>query len=315
MKPSGLDLRATFSDWFDRAAARHIPPDTEIYVGWSSKSEDGIARAQEGGATTIVERGSAHIEVQRDLLRKEYEQFGGTPNLPHPEIVEKEKREYEAADYIGVPSSFVKRTFLEEGVSESKLIQVPYGVDLDGFSPVKKEDDTFRVIYAGSMSLRKGVHYLLRAFAELDLPGAELWLLGSKRSEVAPFFKRYEDAFQHLGHKPQEELYRYYSQGSVFVLPSIEEGLAMVQVQAMACGLPLICSTNTGGEDLINEEEHGFVVPIRDVDALKGKIRWCYENQGKCREMGQSAHRRVQEHFTWSEYGKKITYQYKNRVL
>lgn len=314
LKPTNVDLRATFADWFDHAAAQRIPSDTDVYVGWSSKSETGIARAQEYGATTVLERGSAHIEVQRDLLKEEYERFGKQTSLPHPEIIEKEKREYEAADYIAIPSTFVRRTFRERGIPESKLIQVPYGVDLDSFSPVEKRDNTFRVVYAGSMSLRKGVHYLLHAFAELDLPNAELWLLGRKTPEVGPFFEKYGDSFHHLGHKPQEELYEYYSQGSIFVLPSIEEGLAMVQAQAMACELPLVCTENTGGQDLIEEGEQGFVVPIRDAEALKEKILWCYENQEQCREMGRSARRRVQDSYSWSDYGDRIINAYQKVI-
>jgi glycosyltransferase involved in cell wall biosynthesis len=309
LKP-GVDLRALFADRFDRAAARHIPEGTDVYVGWSSKAEAGIERARSRGAVTIVERCSSHIEYQRDILREEYALHGLKAKLPHPEIVEKEKREYALADYIAIPSSFVRRTFLQKGVPEEKLIQVPYGIDISSFRPVSEEDDVFRVVFAGSMTLRKGVQYLLQAFAELDLPDAELWLLGSKNPEIVPFFDKYEGAFRHFGHIPQPKLHEYYSQCSVFALPSIEEGMAYVQLQAMACELPLICTTNTGGEDLIRGGQEGFVLPIRDVDALKEKILWCYEHQEQCRAMGQAAKERVSGDFTWDAYGEQITQSY-----
>lgn len=311
IKPD-TDLRPWLANAFDRAAARRISEDTELFVGWSSKSEHCLERARSLGATTVVERGSSHIEYQRDILKEEYALLGVEGTLPAPEIVNKEKREYALADHIAIPSSFVRRTFLEKGIPEEKLIQVPYGVNPNSFQPVTKDDDIFRVVYAGQMALRKGVQYLLQAFAELELPDAELWLLGSMKPEMQPYFDKYEDCFQYFGHIPQPKLSEYYPQCSVFAIPSIEEGMAMVQAQAMACGLPLICTTNTGGEDLIREGEEGFVIPIRDVDALKERILWCYENQEKCTSMGEKAKSRVREKYTWHDYGDKITESYFN---
>jgi glycosyltransferase involved in cell wall biosynthesis len=190
------------------------------------------------------------------------------------------------------------------------------GVNLKEFKQIPKEDNIFRIIIAGGAILRKGYHYLLQAFYELNLPDAEVWHLGKVNDEIKPFLDKYKtDKWILKGHKPQNELYKYYSQGSVFVLPSLEEGLAMVQAQAMACGLPLICTTNTGGEDFISEDgKEGFVIPIRDVEALKEKILYLYENQDICYEMGQKAKKRISSGFTWDDYGKKIVSEYE-RIL
>lgn len=84
----------------------------------------------------------------------------------------------------------------------------------------------------------------------------------------------------------------------------------MVQLQAMACGLPLICTQNTGGDDLVEDGKEGFVVPIRDVEALKEKILYLYEHQDICYEMGQAAKSKVQQGFTWDDYGKRIMDNY-----
>ncbi len=89
-------------------------------------------------------------------------------------------------------------------------------------------------------------------------------------------------------------------------MPSIQEGMAMVQLQAMACGLPLITTTNTGGDDLITRNgEEGFVIPIRDVEAIKEKILYLYENQDIAKEMGEKAKKKVENGFTWDDYGDK----------
>ena len=280
--------------------------EADIIVGWSGSSLETIIEAKKYGKIFILERGSSHYSYQMNILKKEYEQNGISFNQNFA-IWQRELLEYELADYISIPSSFVKRSFLQYGIPEEKLLVNPYGVDLYEFKQIEKEDDTFRIIFAGTGSLQKGYHYLLQAFYELNLPNAEVWHLGSVNDEVKQFLNKYKtDKWILKGHIPQKELYKYYSQGSVFVLPSLQEGLAMVQVQAMACGLPLICTTNTGGEDLITKDgEEGFVISIRDVEVLKEKILYFYENQDKCLEMGQKAKKRVSSGFTWDDYGNR----------
>ena len=301
------------SDLYDRLAVKKIVK-SDIFVGWSSFSLHSLRKAKKLGALTILERGSSHIIYQNEVLRKEYKEFGVKPHLAHLKIIEKELKEYEEADYISIPSLFVKRTFLEYGVPENKLIQVPYGVDLAQFRQIPKNDNVFRVIFSGGMSLRKGVHYLLQAFSELNLPNSELLLIGAFNDEIKPFFKKYEGKYKWLGHIPQKELYKYYSQGSVFVLNSIEDGFGMVIIQAMACALPVIATTNTGGEDIIRDGIDGFIIPIRNNNSLKEKLLYFYQNPAICQQMGQSAKKRVSSGFTWDGYGNKIIKAYEHAL-
>lgn len=307
------------NDMFDRMASNFVPEHQDIFVGWSSEFLYASRRAKRGGAVTIVERGSTHIEYQDEVLRDEYGRAGIEYRPVHPRVLEKEIKEYEEADYISIPSSFVERTFTGKGIASSKLIKVPYGVDLSRFRQVLKEDDVFRVIFAGGMSIRKGVHYLLRAFSELRLPNAELMLIGSMNEEMRPFFKRYNVAksskeknatIYHVGHVPQAELYKYYSQGSVFVIMSVEEGLALVQPQAMACGLPVVATVATGAEDIVRDGEDGFVIPVGGVEELKEKLTYFYENPEEQKRMGRSARRRVSSGFTWDDYGDRMVSEY-----
>ena len=296
---------------FDRHASRHIKNHCDIFAGLSGCSLYSLRRARQMGAKTVLERGSSHMLYQRKILEEEYRKFGLEKEVVHPKVVERELTEYQEADFIAIPSQFVKETFLQQGIPEARLIHVPYGVDLTNFYPAPKQDNVFRIIHCGNISLRKGVHYLLQAFAELNLPRAELWLIGSMTDEIKPFLRKWASpAIRHQGPFPERELHRYYSQGSVFCLASIEEGLAMVQAQAMACGLPVICTTNTGGADLVREGRDGFILPIRDVDAIKEKILYFYENPEAGRHMGESAREAVQAGFSWSDYGHKMIAAY-----
>lgn len=303
--------------YFGHWCASHLKrqENCDLVVTWGLSALPVIRTAKHKGIISIVERGSSHVAVQKALLEQECQSFGVKPPATFTtERMERELTEYEEADYVEVPSSFVKRTFLEQGFPEEKIIQVFMGCNLSEFKPLPKQDKIFRVVFVGAMTLQKGVHYLLEAFSELDLPNSELLLVGRQFDEIKPFFKKYDGKYKWIAHRPQHELNRYYSQGSVFTIASIQEGMAMVQVQAMACGLPLICTTNTGGEDLIEDGKEGFVIPIRDVEALKEKILFLYENPHICREMGLAARKKVQQRYTWDNYGEIITREYQ-RIL
>lgn len=308
------DIRFITCDLYDRLAEKHLKQ-CDLFVGWSSFSKRTLRKARSYGAITILERGSSHIEYQRDVLQEEYLKYGLKPSLPHPRIIEKELEEYEIADYISVPSIFAKKSFVEKGFPESKILHVPYGVDLSQFKPVQRKDKTFRIIHCGSVTVRKGCHYLLKAFFELNLPKAELWFVGTIHDDMQSFIKQYkDDRVTYFGSKPQSTLNWYYSQADVFCLLSLEEGLAMVQAQAMACGLPIICTTNTGGEDIIEDGKSGFVIPVRELKELEEKIRFFFENRKSCKDMGLAAKQRVEGKFSWDDYGEKIIIEYK-RVL
>lgn len=292
-----------------RNAARRLIGDADVFIGWTGSSLEALIAAREAAATTILERGSSHCSEWRALLGEEHLDFG-QPFDPMYNFWQRELLEYELADYIAIPSTFVRDTFIARGVPKEKLLVNAYGVDLGAFRQEEKADDVFRVISVGGFTIRKGSRYLLQAFSELHLPNAEFWHVGSVSPELQPHIEKYAAPnIVFHGHKPQAELYKYYSQASVFVLMSIEEGMAMVQSQAMACGLPLICTTNTGGADLIGDDERaGYVVPIRDVETLKARLLHLYENQDLCRHMGQVAKTRVSSGLTWADYGKRYAH-------
>lgn len=301
------------SELFDRQASRRLPG-AHLLIGWSSFSLHTLREAKRRGMKTVLERGSSHILFQRQILTEEYERIGCRGDLPHPALVEKELREYAETDYIEVPSSFVRESFVRQGVPGEKIIQGFRGVDLAQFRQISRDDSVFRVIFAGRICIRKGIQYLLRAFSELALPESELLLIGSIADEAKPILKRYRKRIICLGSRPRAELYRYFSRGNVFVLPSLEEGLAVVQLQAMACGLPLICTPHTGGGDVIENGNEGFIIPIRDVEALKEKLLLLYRDPNLQKEMGERAKRKVRLGFSWDDYGDRMIGEYR-RVI
>ena len=98
---------------------------------------------------------------------------------------------------------------------------------------------------------------------------------------------------------------RIYGQADVFVLPSLEEGLAMVQPQAMACALPVIHTFSTGGSNIVRDGVDGFCIKEGDVSSLQEKMLWCYENREATRQMGLNAAQQVESEFSWESYGRR----------
>lgn len=299
----------TFDRW---VAAQTL--DTDVLVIQSQSGLHSLRRAQARGIKTVCLRGSTHIAYQKQVLHEEYARHGITkPQVPDWAL-EKELQEYETADLIEVTSTFTRDSFVEYGVTLDKLFTAPLGVDLSLFHPVPKTDTTFRVLFVGMMNLRKGVQYLLEAVANLNLPNFEVVLIGSLLDEMKPIFAKYAGHFRYVGVLPRAELHRYYSQASVFVLPSIEEGFGNVQAQAMACGVPVIATTNTSASDFFTDGVEGYIIPIRSPQAIHEKILHLYHNPELRDKMAQAALRRVQSVGGWDEYGERSIQAY-SRLL
>ncbi|MCX5706530.1 MAG: glycosyltransferase family 4 protein [Candidatus Omnitrophica bacterium] len=219
--------------------------------------------------------------------------------------IERKEIEISLADHIFAASTATKKSLLEAGIEEKRVTIVLYGAPVNYLLPLPKKDKVFRAIFVGQIGLRKGVHYLLLAWEELGLSGAELLLIGSNDFPKG-WFSRQKKNCRWVGHVPHILLNQYYSQADVFVFPSLVEGFGQVILEAMACGLPVITTPNTAGPDIITEGIDGFIVPIRDVSALKEKIRWCRTHPGELARMGKAARRKA-ESLDWNLYRVRLT--------
>lgn len=292
---------------FDLLAKRHIKS-CDVFVGWAHFALYSMRVARTLGAKLVIERGSAHILVQNQILAQEYRRLGIPYTPVHRLLISKQLKEYEEADFIVVPSEFARDSFLSQGVDAEKLIVIPYGVDTRMFRPQEKQDKTFRILFVGAVSIEKGVHYLLQAVSELKLKDSEVLLIGRINTLMKSILAQYRDMFEHINYVPQQKLRQYYANASVFVLPSLHEGSALVTYEAMACGLPLIVTRNAGS--VMKDGIHGFIVPVGDVEAIKEKILYLYEHEEERIAMGHAAREYVVENFTWDHYGERVVRAY-----
>jgi glycosyltransferase involved in cell wall biosynthesis len=289
-------------------------PACDVFVALSGAGLISGRTARKRGARFVCDRGSSHIRTQRDLLREEHEIWGIQYTGIDPRIVDLEEAEYAEADCITVPSSFNRQSFIDRGVPADKVKLLSYGVDLSRFHPSGAPDTTrFDVLFAGSFSVRKGVPYLLQAFQKLRHPRKSLTFAGPINDSLVEVMKKsgfWSGDIRMLGNLPQTRLRELMSTSHVMVLPSIEEGLAMVQAQAMACRCPVIATEHTGARDLFEDGRQGWILPIRDSDAVAYSLQRLAEDPALRDVMAEEALVKVHGARGWDQYGDQATSLY-----
>ena len=290
-----------------RAYAARTLPECGVVSAMSGSGLNAGMAVQERGGVYVCERGSTHIRWQERLLVEEYGRLGVPLPRFDSRMVANEEAEYAVADAIAVGSRFAMRSFVEMGFPAAKLRVTPYGVNLSSFRPCAERAGNFRVLYAGSFSIRKGLQYLLQAFRLADLPGSELIAIGGSTPDSASLLERFPTKnFTWKGIVPRDEVPREMSRASVFVLASIEEGLAAVIAQAMACGCPVIATENTGAEELFEDGKEGFIVRARDADAIADRLTRLHQDPQLRAAMSAAALSRVRELGGWDQYGQTM---------
>jgi glycosyltransferase involved in cell wall biosynthesis len=287
---------------FDLLVSRQIN-NCDIFHGWLGYSLHTSKKLNGDGTKIVIDMYTAHPNFRKKLLSEEYEKLNLNYQIPDHPLWKKYLKEIELADHLITPSSHVYKTCVLQGVPKDKITIIPFGVDIHRFKPTEKKDKIFRVIYVGAISINKGIYYLLEAFRQLRLPRSELVLIGQLQPEFRPILAQYNDLFKHISHVPNDQLRNWYGNSSVFAFPSLTEGSALVTYEAMACGLPSIVTENSGS--VVRDNMDGFVIPIRNIETLREKILFFYENEDRRKEMGKSARKRA-EQFTWEKYGKKL---------
>lgn len=287
------DWQIIFSDThFDRyVAARLVPAD--LFQGVAGQCAESLAAARSHGCRTVLDVLNTHIDDLASHVERECAKFHVRPFI-HPRMRARILQEYGRADLIRVMSEHAQRTFLERGFSSDRLVIAPPPLDFDQFSPATFSAPTFRVIFVGLLEPWKGFHYLIEAFDFLKLPDSELVLWGSPGARPINQYLR-----AHIARNPAIRLCsggvrqvgydKVYSQASVLVHPSLSDGFGYVVAEAMASGLPVIVTRNTGAADLVRDGQNGYVIAPGDQDALRERLAHLARHPDLLPVMGRAA--------------------------
>lgn len=268
--------------------------------------------ARDRGLLRFYDLPIAYWQTSQRLLREEAERLPAwEPTLvgtrDSDEKLQRKTEEIELADVVLCPSTFVEASIPEQYRRAKVCVRAEFGSPRVSLSPLRSFSQAgapLRVLFAGSMTQRKGLADLFEAMRLLKRNDVQLIVMGSP---VAPleFYTKDYPGFQYEAPRPHAEVLELMQKCDVFVLPSIVEGRALVQQEAMACGLPLIITANTGGEDLIEAERTGFLVPIRSPQAIAEKIAWFADHRETLPAMREAAQRKAAS-YTWEKYGTRV---------
>lgn len=303
----GLGRDLAVARRFDAFAARRLP-ESDLLVAWSGAALSTLAEARRRGMLALLERGSTHIAAQTEVLKEGHARWGCAWDGTDPRMIEREMAEYEAADGIVLGSLHARDSFLARGFDPARLHINNYGVDLGAFSPgpaARRGDGPKRLLFVGRVGVRKGVPWLIEAFARLPRDW-ELHLVGPVEPEMPAIAARLpSERVVWRGPLPRDALAAEYRKCDLFVLPSLEEGLAMVILQAMACGAAVVASTESGGRDAGRDGAEIALVPPADTVALADTLNQLAADPERRARLGKAARERVAAGFSWADYGRR----------
>ncbi len=297
-------------EWFGRRVARSLKREAwDAVVCWSGIGEE-LFSAGSGGALRVCHRSSAHIRVQDRLLGEESERARLAVERPSPWMIAREEREYALADIILVPSTFAADTFVEMGTPREKLRVVPLGVDAAMFRPSARQAEDRRqrilsgaplhVAYVGALSVQKGLLDFVEVAKALAGPRFEFHCTGATTTDGAPLVAELARYATVHPPRPQRQLTETYAGADVFLFPTIQDGFGMVVSQALAAGLPVLCSTHCCGPDMVTEGVTGWVVPARRPDHYIERLAWCDAHRAEVAAMTADIHE-ASRPWTWRD--------------
>jgi glycosyltransferase involved in cell wall biosynthesis len=309
----GLDRRLIWhrNVAFDRKVAATLDSSTTL-IGQYCASLASFERIRRLGGKRILDYPIARLDFTYELLAEEARLrplfadtiFGSHALTPEPEHLRRVAAEVDLADAIVVGSRFAAESF--RGVVEpERIVVAPYGVDTAAFRATSREDHRgpLRVLFAGQLTQRKGIAYLLEATRLLDPAAVELVLVGPVVGS-GEGLRAYEARFRHRSGIPPHEMPEVYQQADVLVLPSLVEGSAVVVLEAIASGLPVIVTPNVGAEAVTDGVE-GFIVPVRSAEAIAERLDLLASDLELRGRMGRAAVARSAG-LDWSVFHKTI---------
>lgn len=239
--------------------------------------------AHRDGRRTILEQTSTPREIDQQIMAEERLAFPHWETAPHPNaptdaLAGRERAEWSASDVIICGSGWVVEGIRACGGPASRCRVVPYGVEVAGGPPAPfgavRKGQQLRVLTVGHVGLRKGAQYVLQA-ARMMGERVQFRMVGEV-AVSAGALAELRGSVDVLGHVPRTEIDVHYRWAHVLLLPSLSEGSALVTYEALARGLPVICTSNTGSP--VRDGIDGFIVPVRDSEAIAERlerfVRW-----------------------------------------
>lgn len=268
---------------FDAWVKKQLIPGDHIISSYGYVNEC-FKFVRANGGKTFLDAGNSHIENYWEIISEEHRRWNcSTPPIPLRWVELSRRMLAEDTDYILSPSNYVTKSFLARGFKKDQILRNVYPLNLQVFRPDREprpKNRPLTIINTGTLSLRKGTPYLLEAFRRVRKkhPNARLLLNNAVQECVRPLLSRYSDLpIEWSPPLPHVQLAQRLRGADIFVLPSLEDGWARTVSEAMACGLMVVTTPNTGASDHVKSPAQGVVVPIRDAATTALAILECWD--------------------------------------
>lgn len=261
----------------------------------------------------VFDAPNSHPTTQFGYWQRECDLYSPGFYLPVPQWVRSRiNREIEMADIVLCPSSFVRDTMILNGIPPEKCFVSHFGVNTEIFRKRESLPKNPRFISVGSLTVRKGQQYLFRAFQKVKeaLPDAELICVGGLRPDFKDEMKKWKGTFTHYDGVPHTELARMLAECTAFVLPSLEEGFARVLSEAMAVGLPILASYESGATTVVRDGVEGIIIQPRNIQAMTDAMLRMALHPEENSAMGDAAYLAGGKSNTWADYTKRLLDEY-----
>jgi starch synthase len=282
----------------------------QAIIGYGTEPFD---RAETIGALKVLDCPNTHPVTYYGFWQRECDLWCPGEKVPIPQwMFARMNRELERADVIIVQSEFCRESMIMNGIPAEKIIVNLMGVDLSIFSMRTAVPKKIQFLCVGTICLRKGHQYLFRAWeiVKRELPEAELICLGNYKSDFRRERPKWEGKFTHRWQVPHTEVAKLLQTCTAFVFPSQEEGIARAQVEALACGIPVIGTHEGGATTLVDDGVEGLIVRGRDPEHIAAAMIHIANDRDLNKQMGQAAYKRMAEQSSWQQYGDRLLARY-----
>ena len=262
----------------------------------------------------IVDCANSPVKYMRSIYDEDIARTGKSvlkqevPSFWDEKELQKQKAGIEYTQFFLAPSFFVKKGLVYSGVDNNNIHVVHYGTNFVPLSSTRLDppNDIVKFVYVGQVTYRKGVHYLLDVFSKIKRNDIQLSIVGGWKpnSDLIEKYKNCEN-IHFYGNVTHDKVKTILCESDVFVFPSLTEGFSLSCLEAMSCGLPIICSNNAGANDIVIDGVNGFTYNYEDKERLDYLINYMADNHEVHISMREQALKTAKKN-TWDNYATEL---------